>query len=59
MSKKEHKLDLYVMLTRRLNEILEDCEEIQGSNESAYTKERAKISAYNKIAYIFGFTSEK
>lgn len=29
--------------------ILMDTEDIQKSNESKYTKEQAKISAYNKI----------
>ena len=29
--------------------IITDCEEIQKSNESQFTKEQAKISAYNDI----------
>lgn len=30
-------------------QIIQDCEDIQESNESSYTKEQAKISAYNEI----------
>lgn len=42
-------------LIDRINEIVEDCEEIQRSNESQYTKEQAKISAYDEIAEVLGF----
>lgn len=33
----------------QIADILADCEEIQHSEESAYTKEQAKVSAYEKI----------
>ena len=29
--------------------IIQECEDVQESNESRYTKEQAKISAYNEI----------
>ena len=32
--------------------IISDCEDIQKSNESQYTKEQAKISAYDDIIKI-------
>lgn len=38
-----------------INEIVGNCEEVQKSNESAYTKEQAKLSAYDQIAEILGF----
>ena len=34
--------------------VVRNCEEIQQSRESDYTKEQAKISAYNEIKEILG-----
>lgn len=36
-------------MLEKIMEIIQNCEDIQESNESAYTKEQAKISAYNEI----------
>ena len=37
----------------QIGKILDDCEEIQKSQESSYTKEQAKITAYNEIKELF------
>lgn len=42
-------------LLDKVNKIIEDCEYIQESNESEYTKRCAKLSAYNEIAELLGF----
>ena len=34
---------------QQITEIIMECEEIQHSEESAYTKEKAKVSAYEQI----------
>ena len=34
--------------------IIEDCEEMQQSNESAYKKEQAKVSSYEEIRELLG-----
>ena len=34
--------------------IIEDCEEMQQSNESAYKKEQAKVSSYEEIKELLG-----
>ena len=34
---------------QQITEIIMECEEIQKSGESAYTKEQAKVSAYEQI----------
>lgn len=36
----------------RILEIIKDCEEIQHSHESQYTKESSKIIAYEEIAEL-------
>lgn len=36
----------------RIIEIIADCDSIQESGESAYTKEQAKITAYDEIREI-------
>lgn len=38
-----------------IKEIIKECEELQESNESSYTKEQAKISAYNSIKELLDF----
>ena len=45
------------MLPEVIEEI-KNCEEIQNSNESAYTKEQAKISAYEHIRVLLGIYRE-
>lgn len=35
--------------------IIYDCESIQKSNESEYTKKQEKINAYNSICELIGF----
>lgn len=35
-------------------QIIEECEAIQHSNESDYTKDRAKIHAYDEIIEVLG-----
>ena len=40
-------------------DIVRNCEDIQQSRESDYTKEQAKISAYNEIKEILGIRSQK
>lgn len=37
-----------------IEDIMIECEMIQASNESAYTKEQAKISAYDRIKELIG-----
>jgi len=37
-----------------IEKIIVECEEIQHSQESAYTKERAKVNAYKKIKDLIG-----
>lgn len=37
----------------QIGKIIDDCEEIQKSQESSYTKEQAKITAYNEIKELF------
>lgn len=37
-----------------IEKIIVECEEIQHSQESAYTKERAKVNAYKKIKELIG-----
>lgn len=45
------------MLIDKINEIIEECEEIQrNNNESDFNKDNAIIKAYNEIKYILGFT---
>ena len=39
--------------------IIEDCEEIQQSNESAYKKEQAKVSSYEEIKELLGQEEKK
>lgn len=34
---------------KEIEQIIKDCEEVQDSHESAYTKQQEKISAYNNI----------
>lgn len=34
--------------------IIEDCEEMQQSNESAYKKEQAKVNSYEEIKELLG-----
>ena len=34
---------------QQITEIIMECEEIQHSEESSYTKEQAKVSAYEQI----------
>lgn len=48
--------------TDMLPEVIEEiktCESIQNSHESAYAKERAKITAYNHIRQLLGFYPEE
>lgn len=42
-------------IIEKINEIVENCEEIQDTNESDYTKRCAKLTAYNDIAELLGF----
>ncbi len=35
-----------------ITQIIEECEEVQHSNESDYTKDRAKIHAYDEIIEV-------
>jgi len=35
-----------------IKEIIEDCESVQESQESAYTKEQARLSAYDRIKEV-------
>lgn len=37
---------------QKIVDIMRNCEEIQSSGESMYTKEQAKVSAYNEILEI-------
>lgn len=39
-------------MIERIKQIIEDCEEIQKSNESDYTKQCARLSAYEEIKKI-------
>lgn len=48
----------YVLAEELIKQIVSDCEEIQQSNESNYTKEQAKISAYNAIAEALNMRKE-
>lgn len=38
-----------------IKEIIKECEELQNSSESVYTKEQAKLSAYNSIKELFDY----
>lgn len=38
-----------------IKEIIKECEEIQDSEESGYTKEQAKLSAYNSIKELLDY----
>ena len=38
----------------RILEVIQECEEIQTSGESGYTKEQSKLSAYEEIKDILG-----
>lgn len=37
------------MILEEIMRIIQECEDIQESHESSYTKEQAKVSAYNQI----------
>lgn len=37
---------------RQIKDIISDCQAIQDSNESRYTKEQAKLTAYDEIAEV-------
>lgn len=39
----------HIMRTNEIKQIIDECEFIQLSNESEYTKEQSKISAYDHI----------
>lgn len=41
--------DRIIFNAEQIAQIIADTEEIQASNESAYTKSQAKITAYNQI----------
>ena len=41
-------------MIEEIKEIIEACEDIQESQESAYTKEQARLSAYSRIKEIVG-----
>ena len=43
----------------RILKIVDNCEKIQKGNDSDYTKEQAKVSAYNEIAEMLGARKEK
>jgi len=43
----------------RILKIVDDCEAIQKGNDSDYTKEQAKVSAYNEIAEMLRTRKEK
>ena len=43
------------MREKEINRIIEECEDLQRSNESSFTKEQAKISAYNEIKEVLGW----
>jgi hypothetical protein len=45
-------------LIQKINEIVENCEEIQDKNVSEYSKRCAKLTAYNEIAELLGFGGE-
>lgn len=38
-----------------IKEIIKECEELQDSSESSYTKEQAKINAYNSIKELLDY----
>ena len=40
---------------RRIRQIIRDCEDIQESGESTYSKEQAKVHAYNEIVEVIGW----
>lgn len=42
-------------LEKEIEKIINDCEEIQKSGESTYTKEQAKLSAYNNIKELLDY----
>ena len=42
------------MYAEEIAKIIADTEDIQDSNESAYTKERAMLDAYHNIAVLVG-----
>lgn len=44
--------------SREIAEIISDASAIQNSNESAYTKEQAKLSAYDAIVELIGGDEE-
>ena len=46
-------------LIDKINEIVENCEEIQNTKESDYTKRCAKLTAYNDIAELLGFGGKR
>lgn len=46
-------------LIEKINEIVENCEGIQDTNESDYTKRCAKLTAYNEIAELLGFGGKR
>ncbi len=48
----------YVLAEEMIKQIVLDCEEVQQSNESTYTKEQAKVSAYNAIAEVLNIRKE-
>ena len=43
----------------RILRIVDNCESIQKGNDSDYTKEQSKVSAYNEIAEMLGARKEK
>lgn len=44
---------------QQITEIIMECEEIQHSEESAYTKEQAKVSAYEQIKELAEVTHDE
>ena len=38
-----------VHILNNIRTIIEECEEVQDSNESVYTKERSRLTAYDDI----------
>lgn len=51
-------IELIRLHAERIAEIIAECEEIQNSNESEYTKERQMISAYFEIKELVTGVSE-
>lgn len=53
LDEKQRADDLTIILNQ-IKLLIRDCEEVQNSNESKWTKKCAKLNAYNEIKELLG-----